>query len=311
MMRKWCWFLLIFLGMVTSQRILAQSSLAQQHTDALRTDYAVSNRWETITAEDLREYVLPLTSLGETEVAWLPVLQPLARELTASTTTPLEAAMCLNRLMWKRINVIYSTKREKANQDPLHSMRLGLASCSGLSILLVDACRSLGIPARVVGCVWKNKPGNHSWVEVRSQGEWYPLGAFEDCPPDQLWFLDDAAAADGNDMRYAIYAACATPGKALFYGWNVPAENVTHRYVKATVAPATIKVFYAAQRNGQRVSVPFQVNGVNYETPGPLRDLNDYSVITLPKEGPFTLQMAGRTYHYEGKNGAIIVEELP
>lgn len=308
-----CFALLsIVAWMMLLPMVQARSPLAQRHLETLQRDYSQTNRWEALDPVDVREYVLPLTSLGEEEVDWLPVLRPLAHELTQNAQTPLEAAMVLNRYLWKRIGVIYSTKREKANQDPLHSIRLGLASCSGLSILLVDACRSLGIPARVVGCLWRHKPGNHSWVEVKSNGQWYPLGAFEDCPPDQLWFLDDAAQADAGSARYAIYAACATPGNAVFYGWGVPAENVTQHYVKAhTSAQASIRIYYAAERNGERVSVPFRVNGHAYTTPGPLQDLNDYTVIELSEVAPFEVEMEGNRYRYECQPGAIIVEQLP
>lgn len=287
------------------------SELTRSHATTLHATFAKGNQWEAITAEDLQEYVLPLTSLGETEVDWLPVLQPLAKEFSATAKTPLEAAMLINRHIWKRIGVIYSTKREKANQDPLHSIRLGLASCSGLSIILTDACRSIGIPARITGCVWKLKPGNHSWVEVKSGGKWYPLGAFEDVPPEKLWFLPDAAAADATDPRYAVYATRATPGNTWFYGWNVPADNVTERYVKSQADNAECRIFYAVEQKGERVAETFEVNGVTYRSPGPLQDLNDYAEIRLPAPGPFEVILKGKTYRYEGKPNQIIVEQLP
>jgi hypothetical protein len=287
------------------------SDLERTHQAALQEAFTQGNRWEAIRAEDLREFVLPLTSLGEDEADWLPALRPLAVELTAEAKSPLEAAMLLNRHLWKRIHVIYSTKREKANQDPLHSMRIGLASCSGLSILLVDACRSIGIPARVVGCVWRLKPGNHSWVEVKSAGKWYPLGAFEDCPPESLWFLGDAAAADANDPRYAIYAARATSDGTRFFGWNVPAENVTAHYVKQTPVVEGCKIFYAIEQAGARVALPFEVNGLTYTSPGPLQDMNDYAEIMLPNAGAFEVKLLGKSYRYEGQNNQIIVEQLP
>lgn len=309
----WRLIVLLFLlcgGVLVSNPLLAQTALAQRHAECLADAYAKGNRWEKLSDVLLKEYVYPLTSLGEDEVDWLPVLRPLAQELTASAKTPLEAAMALNKEMWKRIGVIYSTKREKANQDPLHSMRLGLASCSGLSILLVDACRSIGIPARVVGCVWRLKPGNHSWVEIWSEGEWYPLGAFEDCPPDQLWFLPDAAAAKEKSVRYAIYAACATPGTAVFYGWGVPAVNVTSRYVKKLEGVESAHVFFAIERDGERVSMPIVVGGKTYLTPGPLQDMNDYVTLPLPKDGVIEVEVDGRVVRYNCTPNQIIVERL-
>src|SRR6478752_4758171 len=50
----------------------------------------------------------------------------------------------------KNLKVGYSTERRAANQSPSESRESGKASCTGLSILLSDACRSVGIPARLV-----------------------------------------------------------------------------------------------------------------------------------------------------------------
>ena len=141
--------------------------LADDHAARLKALYG-----DKPTPTLFREYVAPLTSLGEEPVDWLPTLRPIAQELAKGAPTPLEAARRINRGLWDRVKVKYSTKRDKANQDPLHSMRIGMASCSGLSILLADACRSVGIPARLVGCNWRAKPGNHTWVEIWSEGAW-------------------------------------------------------------------------------------------------------------------------------------------
>lgn len=292
---------------------LGAQDLATSHRAAMEALAGKANPWGIDDPTLFREYIAPLTSLGETPVDWLPVLRPIAQELTVGAKTPLEAAMRLNRDLWKRVGVIYSTKRDKPNQDPLHSIRIGMASCSGLSILLVDACRSVGIPARVVGCRWRNKPGNHTWVEVWSEGKWYPLGAFEDCPPDKLWFLADAADATDDDPRYAIYAARATPDDSgtVFYGWGVPAERVTDRYArKTTPAAEGVRVHIAAERDGARVAVPFVVEGKRYVTPGPLQDLNDYTTLTLPPGATFTIHMEGRTFTHRAEANAIFVEQL-
>ncbi len=273
--------------------------------------FSTGNRWEALAPELLREWVWPQTSLGEEAVDWFPVLAPLAEEITAKSPTPLAAARALNQHLWARVGVRYSPKREKANQDPLHSIRLGMASCSGLSILLIDACRSVGIPARLVGCFWRTKPGNHSWVEVSSGGRWFPFGAAEDCEPEALWFLSDAAEAVADDPRYAIYAARATLPEAgtRFYGWGVPAENITARYARSEPHTA-VRVFIAAERHGARVSVPFRVNGTTYYTPGPERDLNDYATLSFPSNGLFFLEIEGRTLQRRATPGAIYVEQL-
>lgn len=279
----------------------------------MATRFPKGNRWERVSPEVAREWVWPLTSLGEDEVEWFPVLEPLARALTEGCATPLEAARALNRELWARVGVVYSTKRDKANQDPLHSMRIGMASCSGLSILLIDACRSVGIPARLVGCQWRKKPGNHSWVEILSGGAWHALGAAEECAPEALWFLPDAAEAVADEPCHAIYAARATPapGGTRFYGWGVPAENVTARYAGATPRPAGVRVHIAAERGGERVAMPFRVNGETYVTPGPRQDMNAYATVLFPSNQVFTLEIGGQTLRRRAEPGAIYVERLP
>ena len=298
-------FLAFFLTLCAG--VVARADLVADHAARMRELYG-----DMPTPALFREYVAPLTSLGETPVDWLPVLRPIALDITAGAKTPLEAAMRLNRHLWKRVGVIYSTKRDKANQDPLHSMRIGLASCSGLSILLADACRSVGIPARLVGCQWRAKPGNHTWIEVWSEGAWHPLGAFEDCPPDKLWFLADAAGATDDDPRYAIYATRATPNAegTVFYGWGVPADRVTARYARKAPEPAGVRVHIAAERAGARVAVPFTCAGKRFVTPGPLQDLNDYATLTFPSNQTFTIEMEGRTFTHRAEPGAIYVERL-
>ena len=69
----------------------------------------------------------------------------------------------------------------RPNQSPKESIEQGLASCTGLSIVLIDACRSVGVPTRLVGTpMWANKAGNHTWVEIWD-GDWHFTGA---CEPD-------------------------------------------------------------------------------------------------------------------------------
>ena len=91
---------------------------------------------------------------------------------------------------------------------PGESIQSGIATCTGLSILLVDACRSVGIPARVAGTpMWSNLRGNHTWVEIWD-GEWHFAGAAEPDAAglDHGWFVHDATTAKRDVPEHAIYA---------------------------------------------------------------------------------------------------------
>jgi transglutaminase-like putative cysteine protease len=80
----------------------------------------------------------------------------------AEAKTPSAAAALLNQRIFPLLKIKYSTQRPKADQSPHESIRAGLASCTGLSVLLIDACRSVGVPARFAGTpLWTNKSGNH------------------------------------------------------------------------------------------------------------------------------------------------------
>ena len=61
--------------------------------------------------------------------------------------TPGEAAAILNQKVFPLLKVRYSTKRPKADQSPKESIHAGLASCTGLALILVDACARSGCRA--------------------------------------------------------------------------------------------------------------------------------------------------------------------
>ncbi len=108
--------------------------------------------------------ILPYACVNETRDDWRSMLQKICAPLVADCKTPGEAACRINEKVFGIVKVHYSTARKKANQSPSESMETGLATCTGLSILLVDACRSVGVPARLAGTpMWTNMRGNHTW----------------------------------------------------------------------------------------------------------------------------------------------------
>ena len=191
--------------------------------------------------------ILPYASLNEARDGGRQRMREIAAPLVKGCQTPGEAAMVLNQKLFGTINVKYSTTRLKPDQSALESMQSGLATCTGLSILLVDACRAVGVPARVAGTpMWTNLRGNHTWVEVWD-GDWKFAGAAE---PDGKglnhgWFAGDASTAVGDVPRHAIYASSfKKTGLSFPLVWDrgldwVGAVNVTARYArKAAPVPA-------------------------------------------------------------------------
>ncbi len=116
-------------------------------------------------------------------------------------------------------------------------MKATTASCTGLSIMLVDACRAVGVPARVVGTPqWAGGRGNHTWVEIWDNG-WRYIGASESKALDTGWFAKNAAGQKEGSLHNAIYAASFKPtGHHFPLVWNssikyVHALDVTSRYI--------------------------------------------------------------------------------
>ena len=128
--------------------------------------------------------------------------------LVANAGTVADAALALNSAIWEVLGVRYEPNLSPALLAPLDVLAAGRASCSGLSLLLVAACRSVGVPARVAGVGdWgaAHGGGNHVWVEVFAAGDWRHLGAAEPAPLGQTWFDERLRPADGPRVFASTY----------------------------------------------------------------------------------------------------------
>lgn len=184
--------------------------------------------------------VLPYASLDETRDPWRRKFYEICKPFVADCKTATDAAHAVNKNVFNAVKVHYNTNRSKTNQSPAEAIAEGRATCTGLSILLVDACRSVGIPARIAGVAsWNGKEGNHTWVEIWDEG-WHFLGADE---PDRrgvdhAWFVRDAMKAVPGDPKYAIWATSFEKSQTHFpMAWNlddktVPGVDVTERYLR-------------------------------------------------------------------------------
>ncbi|GAX83920.1 hypothetical protein CEUSTIGMA_g11344.t1 [Chlamydomonas eustigma] len=91
------------------------------------------------------------TSLDEPRDKWRSLMMPLFSPLVENASSITEAAQILNRDIWKIWGIHFVPGQTPAIMSPSQVIQAGFASCTGLSIFLVDACRSVGIPARVAG----------------------------------------------------------------------------------------------------------------------------------------------------------------
>jgi hypothetical protein len=184
-------------------------------------------------------FVLPYAQANESREDWRSDFAARFAPTVAECQTPGEAAHRLNQTIFNALDVHYSTGRARADQAPSESIAQHKASCTGLSILLADACRAVGVPARLISVRWPHKAGNHTWVEVWDGAAWRFCGADEPDPQglDRAWFVGDAAQCQGQGAQHAIWAVSfAATGTRFQAGWAPRVElhgiDVTTRYAK-------------------------------------------------------------------------------
>jgi len=204
-------------------------------------------RWgQQIPREIFLNEVLPYANVSESRDDVRRQLRerfwPVVQELDSIS----EAAARLNHEVFHQTGVKYSTARRRADQGPQETMDSGIASCTGLSILLIHACRACGIPARFVGTpLWSDGSGNHSWVEIWD-GQWHFTGAAEPTGQqlNQAWFTGRAAQATPGHPRHGIYAVSFARTDLPFpMVWRrgraaeIFGVDVTHHYVTDVARP--------------------------------------------------------------------------
>ncbi|WP_430812179.1 MULTISPECIES: transglutaminase-like domain-containing protein [unclassified Carboxylicivirga] len=291
------------------------------------TAYAFKAREQFAWAQEVPDSVffndvLPYASLNERRDNWRKDFYERFSEYVKDCQTMQAAIDSVNKNVRDELLVDYNTKREKPDQSPYESMEQNMASCSGLSILLTDAFRAVGIPSRIGGTPnWHDKRGNHNWNEVWIDGEWY----FTEYYPSGLnksWFLADAGKAIPNNPEHAIYASSWKPADTHFpLVWDmnikyVHAKNVSDRYIQLYEAAEAAKkiaethvrikvmmfkdnvcTFQGDDRVAANVDVfcgSDQMGGGR--TAGPTQDMNDVLEFVLEKN---------KTYHfnYTGESG--------
>ena len=183
--------------------------------------------------------ILPHVFVGERREFWRPELRERFAEIAWEAPTQAEAVRRLDRELWTRMGVVYHPdKRPKTDQSPSETIDCGVASCTGLSILLASTCRSVGIPARLAGVpMWHDDAGNHTWVEVWDDGRWEFVEALGGEGYGKAWWLEKIALANPKDPLYTVWATSYRPTGAHFpLEWDptdltIPAVDVSARYL--------------------------------------------------------------------------------
>lgn len=263
--------------------------------------------------------VLPYVSLNEKRENWRKDFFDRFSKYVVNCSDIFEAIDSINQNVRDEVLVDYSTKRKKPDQAPFESMEQHLASCTGLSIILTDAFRAVGIPSRVAGTPnWHDERGNHNWTEVWANGKWYFTEYYFPGQLDNAWFFADAGKAIKNDREKAIYASSFKPtGISFPLVWDenikyVAAENVTDRYTElyrkhlASISTdgnhVSLRVMAFKNKNqdkesDDRVAVNLDIFENSKQmgggrTSGPTQDMNDVLTFALEKNKTYTIKYA-------------------
>ena len=337
------------------QKALKSVSKEQKEGMAFLISYMPERDAKTLTADFLKEHVqyaykakaefpwakevpndiflndiVAYVNLNENRESWRKDFYERFRKYVANCKTMREAIDSVNKNIRDEVVVDYNTKREKADQAPYESMRLHMASCSGLSILLTDAFRAVGIPSRVAGTPnWYDERGNHNWSEVWVDGDWHFTEYYPSEDLDKSWFMADAGKAIKEDVMKAIYAASFKPADTYFplvWDWNihyVHAVNVTDRYTslyraQLSAVPADdhhvdlrVMVFKDkdhAEASGDRVATNLDVFSGDKQlfggrSTGATQDMNDVLTFKVEKNKSYTIK-------YMNAKGALQTQEV-
>ncbi len=261
--------------------------------------------------------VLPYAVFDEPRDPWRAEFLEKVTPLVKDATTASEAAQAINRDFFNLINTHYNTKRRRTNQSPKESMEQGRATCTGLSIILTDACRAVGVPARAVGTpMWTNGRGNHTWVEIWDGG-WHFAGAdeYDEKGLNRGWFTGDAAKADATRPAHAIYATSwKKDGLSFPMIWaersdSVAAVDVTARYVKATEVKPVLGIRFFD--GDERVVIEGSLTTAGgrtlatFETKAGTADLNDMPRVGVDPGKSYRLrfEIDGKAFQTEAFSG--------
>ena len=181
-----------------------------------------------------------------------------------------------------------------------------MATCTGLSILLVDACRSVGVPARAAGVAnWHDQRGNHTWVEIHDGQQWRFLGAdeYDAKGLDRGWFTGAASKAIAGDPVFGVWATSWKPVDGHFtMAWNpesraVGGEDVTTRYApnqEKAESGSFVSVRVRQSAGGERMALPVTVadafkNYGSQRTRAGRADMNDMPRFEVDPEALLTI----------------------
>ena len=205
--------------------------------------------------------VLPYTNVAETRDPWRKDFYERFSKYVEDKTNLKDAIFAIANPIKDEVKVDYNIKRSIMDSSPKEAMSENMATCTGLSIILTDAFRSVGIPSRLTGTpMWTNMKGNHTWCEVFIDNEW----KFIEYYPEDLnksWFLADAGKADPNNPLHWIYAVSYKPTNQYYYAGKAVEHLISKMDLKDM--PAHMRKRYENSEKQHSIDEAPYIYGVN------------------------------------------------
>lgn len=200
---------------------------------------AICSAWEMQVPEDIaRDYLHADTVIDEKPCDWREPLAAIFRPAVQHCKSAEEAALFIASHMTHLTGAYYSTERRKPNMNALEALAEKKISCTGQSVLLACALRSVGIPARaVIVLTWGHIRGNHTWTEVWLNGEWKML-EFNEKDFNTPWVMEYIGMLDTARPEQRVYALSPRSSLKVDFYRHTPicVEDVTERYMTLAAA---------------------------------------------------------------------------
>jgi hypothetical protein len=179
------------------------------------------------------EYVVPYAAADEPRDPWRADFYERFREVAASSPSVEEAVLRLSRESVLQFRLIYADKHiRKPLLGPRRIIERGLVSCGEASLILVDACRAVGIPARLAVLPrYRGKPGGHIWVEIWEAGRWRHVVAYDPSLVDKSWIDTLLASMYPQGGRGLIFApSFRRAGRRIMGAWDCAFVDISGNY---------------------------------------------------------------------------------
>ena len=155
--------------------------------------YDAYERVQRLDEETYLNYVL-FHRVNEEEIATCRSLFHSEMKARISGMNEMAAAQEVN--FWCAEHVAYQASDNRTS-SAIAVYQKGTGRCGEESVFVVNALRSVGIPARQVYAPrWSHTDDNHAWVEICQDNVWYFMGA---CEPEPVlnrgWFTNAASRA--------------------------------------------------------------------------------------------------------------------